>query len=154
MRSDWRIGSLSTWAEKVTQYNLVQYHKYCDLCVLLHCYEGTPWFDSGRWTSREPMHREAWLSTARAPEKRGVPFKLDDCRVWIRLQFWAVHDCGLGKHRAFMRWYAEFLGYFVQLYEVKAKDYVVEDSYWAAQPGVIDRYFKAGNKMEDIVGVE
>ena len=40
--------------------------------------EGTPWFDSGRWGSREAQHMEGWWNHKRAPELQGVPFKLGE----------------------------------------------------------------------------
>lgn len=100
------------------------------------------------------MHQESWYSKTRSPEKIGQPFKLDDCRVWVRLHFWAVHECGLGHHKAFMSWYARFLAYFVQIYEEKTKEYVAIDAYWALQPGNIEQYVKDGNKMLDVIGIQ
>ena len=49
-------------------------------------------------------HFAAWNSPKREPNKRGHPFKLDDCRVWMRLMFWSARDTGLDRHTAFFSW--------------------------------------------------
>lgn len=115
--------------------------------------EGTPWLDTGRWESREPSHREAWHSTRREASKQGTPFKLDDTRVWMRLHFWSVRECGLGSHACFMSWYIKFIGYFVQIYEVKAGAYAQSDAEWSSNHKNIESYIKDGNKMTDVIGI-
>jgi hypothetical protein len=114
---------------------------------------GTPWFDSGRWMSREAQHREAWNSVARPKEDRGKPFKLDVCRTWIRLHFWAVHDVGLGSHKSFMKFYVTFLAYFIQIYEEKASAFTQEDSVWCTEPARTKNYNENEFTMTDIAGI-
>ena len=116
--------------------------------------EGKPWFESGRWMSREASHTEAWGNERREPELRGVPFKLIDCRVWIRLHFWAVRECGLAGHESFMRWYVTFLSYFVQIYEITAKEYVQQDSQWSGDKNNTKNYLSNGYRMVDLMGAK
>ena len=44
---------------------------------------------------RSSAHYAAWHSPKRDGGRFGEHFKLDDCRVWMRLHFWALRDAGL-----------------------------------------------------------
>jgi hypothetical protein len=73
--------------------------------------DGTPWTDerATRRTcpfmthghqlqsphDRSSAHYAAWHSPKREPEKFGEHFKLDDCRIWMRLHFWAMREAGV-----------------------------------------------------------
>lgn len=45
--------------------------------------------------SRADAHFIAWHSIAREPSKVGRRFKLDDCRVWMRLFFWSAREANV-----------------------------------------------------------
>jgi hypothetical protein len=44
---------------------------------------------------RSSAHFAAWHSPKRELDKLGDHFKLDDCRVWLRIHFWACRKAGL-----------------------------------------------------------
>ena len=44
---------------------------------------------------RSSAHFAAWHSPKRDPEVFGVHFKLDECRIWMRLHFWAMRETGV-----------------------------------------------------------
>eukprot|EP00164_Ancoracysta_twista_P001583 GFYU01002075.1.p1 GENE.GFYU01002075.1~~GFYU01002075.1.p1 ORF type:complete len:269 (+),score=65.33 GFYU01002075.1:361-1167(+) len=115
--------------------------------------EGTPWDDSGRHGMRQPSHHAAWNSVKREPEKRGQHFQLDDCRIWMRLMFWACRDVGLAENKAFMQWYTKFLGHFIAVYERTAPPYAEESREWSADPDNIKKYLDNGREMKDVIGV-
>ena len=50
-------------------------------------------------------------------------FKLDDCRVWMRLHFWAAREAGLfeGEKAAFGDYYVRFIAHFVRVYEASVR---------------------------------
>ena len=115
--------------------------------------EGRPWSDSGRFGMRQPSHHAAWNSDKRAPEVRGEHFKLDDCRIWMRLHFWAMRECGMHQHEAFWNWYVEFIEHFVAVYERRAPRYAEEDSQWSANPVNIEHYIAQNYQMLDVIGI-
>ena len=114
--------------------------------------EGSPWSESGRYGMRQPSHYKAWNSDKRDPEVRGNHFSLTDTRVWIRLHFWAIRECGLDKHEAFWEWYIQFIEHFIGIYERRAPLYVKRDSLWSANISNIDKYLKNDFVMLDIIG--
>lgn len=78
--------------------------------------------------------------------------QLDDCRIWMRLHFWAARECGLDKHDSFWLWYVQFIEHFVEFYERKAPRYAMEDAEWSLHAGNIAEYQANGNKMLDVMG--
>ena len=52
-------------------------------------------------------------SPKREPEKFGVHFKLDDCRVWMRLHFWALREAGMHERSpSFCAYYTKLIAHF------------------------------------------
>ena len=114
--------------------------------------EGEPWTDSGRLGMRQPSHSAAWHSNKRHPSRRGDHFKLDDCRIWMRLHFWAARECGLSEHVAFWDWYVQFIAHFVGVYERTAPRYAPVDAEWSEDPRNITAYEENGYLMKDVIG--
>lgn len=112
-----------------------------------------------RWTrtrppdSRQRSHYRAWNSDKREAHKRGQHFKLDDCRVWMRLMFLAGRKEGLAAHLQFWDWYVRFIGHFVRVYERSAPAFAAESAAWGADEEAVDAYVAAGRLMKDVVGV-
>eukprot|EP00192_Tetraselmis_astigmatica_P021273 CAMPEP_0117691500 /NCGR_PEP_ID=MMETSP0804-20121206/25756_1 /TAXON_ID=1074897 /ORGANISM="Tetraselmis astigmatica, Strain CCMP880" /LENGTH=268 /DNA_ID=CAMNT_0005504743 /DNA_START=137 /DNA_END=943 /DNA_ORIENTATION=+ len=113
--------------------------------------EGKPWTDSGRHGQRQPSHRAAWYSARRGPSVRGQRFKLDDCRMWMRLHFWAAREAGLDKHTPFFQWYKSFIAHFIAVYERRAPAYAEESAQWSANEENIKIYLQ-DNTMHDVIG--
>jgi hypothetical protein len=113
--------------------------------------EGEPWSDSGRWGLRQPAHSAAWNNIKRDPEVRGRHFQLDESRIWMRLHFWAVRECGLHQHSGFWKWYISFIEHFIAVYERKAPRYAENDSQWSENPINIEKYLKNHRKMIDVL---
>ena len=83
----------------------------------------------------------------------GEHFKLDDCRVWMRLHFLAAREVGLfDKHPAFMDYYVRFIGHFVSVYERLAPPFARESARWSESPANVEAYL-ATKQMPDVVGV-
>lgn len=112
-----------------------------------------PWTMSGRLGERQPSHYKAWNSEKRHIKRQGDHFKLDDTRIWMRLHFWAVRECGLGPdiHLPFWQWYQEFIGHFVRVYERKAPAYVNESAKWSSKKRNTEKYLKDGKYMKDVI---
>jgi hypothetical protein len=107
------------------------------------------WTASGRLGQRQPSHHKAWNSSKRAPEVRGDHFNLKDTRLWMRIHFWAARECQLHLHKPFWRWYCQFIGHFVRVYERYAPRFVEESCEWSASSDNIARYLENGYVMED-----
>ena len=114
--------------------------------------EGNIWTDNRPPNSRSNSHRKAWHSRKRERSKVGRRFKLDDCRVWMRLMFWAGRDEGLADHKAFWTWYVQFISHFIRVYEYTAPPYAKESAEWSADPANIAAYEEAGYTMTDVIG--
>jgi truncated hemoglobin YjbI len=114
--------------------------------------EGEPWTDSGRWGMRQPSHHAAWHSHKRDPALVGQRFKLDDCRIWMRLHFCAARECGLHEHEPFWEWYVQFIEHFIAVYERSAPRYAAEDAEWSADPRNLAAYEASGHLMRDVIG--
>lgn len=114
--------------------------------------EGEPWTASGRLGMRQPSHSAAWHSEKRPPALRGQHFKLDDCRIWMRLNFWAARECGLNEHEVFWEWYIQFIQHFIAVYERTAPRYAAADAEWAADPANTEAYLAGGCVMADVIG--
>eukprot|EP00994_Dinema_validum_P009341 NODE_917_length_1236_cov_262.625105_g685_i0.p1 GENE.NODE_917_length_1236_cov_262.625105_g685_i0~~NODE_917_length_1236_cov_262.625105_g685_i0.p1 ORF type:complete len:292 (-),score=34.62 NODE_917_length_1236_cov_262.625105_g685_i0:267-1142(-) len=102
---------------------------------------------------RSSAHHAAWHSPKREPNRFGQHFKLDDSRVWMRLHFWAFRETGLFSHTAFMEYYVKFIGHFISIYERTAPPFARESARWSADSARIQRYVRAGNVMDDVIGV-
>ena len=82
----------------------------------------------------------------------GEHFKLDDCRVWMRLHFWAAREVGLfADHPAFMDYYVRFIGHFVSVYERLAPPFARESARWSESPANVEAYLVT-KQMPDVVG--
>ena len=87
---------------------------------------------------------------------RGQHFKLDDARVWMRLHFWAVRECGLGPDKQtgnphFWDWYVQFIAHFIRVYERRAVPYAPIEAEWSADPANTAKYLTT-LFMDDVVG--
>ena len=103
---------------------------------------------------RSSAHVAAWHSVKRPAKDAGKHFKLDDCRVWMRLHFWAMRESGLlQKSPSFVDFYVRFLGHFVSVYEGSAPTFARDSFRWSASQENIDRYLSNGRKMTDVIGV-
>jgi len=103
---------------------------------------------------RSSAHFAAWHSPKREAHKFGEHFKLDDCRVWMRLHFWAMREAGIFEASpAFAEYYISFIGHFVSVYERSATVFARESARWSADPRNIAAYLDNGNKMGEIIGV-
>jgi hypothetical protein len=112
-----------------------------------------------RWTrtrpphSRQRSHHQAWNSKKREPHKRGEHFKLDDCRVWMRLMFLAGRNTGLAAFAQFWDWYVRFIGHFVRVYERTAPAFASEAAAWGTDEGAVKAYMEGERLMADVVDV-
>uniref|UniRef100_A0A6U4CPD7 Uncharacterized protein n=1 Tax=Phaeomonas parva TaxID=124430 RepID=A0A6U4CPD7_9STRA len=101
---------------------------------------------------RSSAHFAAWHSPKRANEDWGEHFKLDDCRVWMRLHFWALRDAGLAD-TPFGKYYVRFIAHFVSVYERSAPPFARESLRWSADPANIAAYLECGRRMPDVMGL-
>jgi len=103
---------------------------------------------------RSSAHFAAWHSPKRDPDKFGAHFKLDDCRVWMRIHFWAMREAGIFESSPeFSEYYIKFIGHFVSVYERSATMFARESARWSADPANIEKYVASGNLMEGVIGV-
>jgi len=104
---------------------------------------------------RTSAHVAAWHSPKRPRHESGRHFKLDECRVWMRLHFWAMRESGLmEKSPSFADYYVRFIGHFVSVYESKAPFFTRDSLRWSASPENIDRYIhRDGRRMTDVLGL-
>lgn len=100
-------------------------------------------------TDRASAHYAAWHSPKRRPEDLGLRFQLRDCRVWMRLNFWALRESGIWERSpAFTAYYVKFIAHFVSVYASTAPQFARESARWSASPANIERYRANGNIME------
>ena len=92
---------------------------------------------------RSSAHVAAWHSPKREAHKVGQHFKLDDCRLWLRLHFLAAREEGLFEHPNFQDWYVRFLSHFVRVYERTAQQFARESARWSESKERVARYHKA-----------
>lgn len=116
--------------------------------------EGTPWSDSGRHGVRSKTHSQAWYSPYREDKHQGKRFKLDDCRIWMRLMFWAGREVGLDQYKAFWNWYITFIQHFIAVYEYSAPPFTGSDEQWSLDSKNISKYIEDRYSMVDVVGIE
>ncbi len=103
---------------------------------------------------RTSAHVAAWHCLKREPEKVGRRFKLDDCRVWMRLMLWSAREEGLLRSAELERRLQALLERFVVVYERSAGAFVEESLRWsegAQGEANIQRYLQQGNWMTDVV---
>ncbi|GMI20636.1 hypothetical protein TeGR_g927 [Tetraparma gracilis] len=102
---------------------------------------------------RSTAHGAAWSSPKRDPADVGRHFDLTDCRVWMRLHFWALKKAGLHvASPSFTEYYARFLGHFVRVYERRAPAFARDSYRWSDNPANLEAYAKDG-KMTDLMGM-
>lgn len=70
---------------------------------------------------RSSAHVAAWHSTKRDANEVGRHFKLDECRVWMRLHFWALREVVGEASPSFVDYYIRYIGHFVSVYEGTGK---------------------------------
>jgi len=111
---------------------------------------------------RFSAHHCAWHSVDRPREKVGRRFKLDDCRVWMRLFFWAVRDSGFDERTDVFRYLQRFICHFIAIYETTARPFTLLESRWSADARNTDAYISGRNGaahggsarfMDDVVDV-
>lgn len=99
---------------------------------------------------RSSAHAAAWYSPKRPQSDVGRKFQLDECRVWMRLHFWALRRVlGTG---AFADYYVRFIGHFVRVYEVEARKFARESWRWSEDPTNIETYLRT-HTMSDVLGL-
>lgn len=103
---------------------------------------------------RSSAHAAAWYSPKRPSEEVGRHFKLDECRVWMRLHFWALRESGLlERSPSFSDYYVRFIGHFVNVYESSAPSFARESFRWSASAKNIQKYLDNGREMKDVLGL-
>jgi len=105
--------------------------------------------------SRADAHYAAWNSLVRPADKVGRRFKLDDCRVWMRLFFWAAHESGIAaKFPVFFEYLTRWVGHFIPIYERTAQVFTRLESRWATKEERTSHYLgSGGHLMSDVVNV-
>ena len=103
---------------------------------------------------RTSAHVAAWNSVKRPASEVGRHFTLEECRVWMRLHFWAMREVGLVEQSpTFADYYVRFIGHFVAVYERSATVFARESFRWSANPKNIEEYIENGRRMKDVLGV-
>ena len=103
---------------------------------------------------RSSAHVAAWHSPKRPSREVGRHFKLDECRVWMRLHFWAMRESGLMDTAPnFCDYYVRFIGHFVRVYESTAPLFARDSLRWSEDSSNIARYLEQGRRMNDILGL-
>jgi len=103
---------------------------------------------------RSSAHAAAWYSPKRPAREVGRHFNLDECRVWMRLHFWAMRESGMVEQSpSFADYYIRLIGHFVSVYERTAPMFARESFRWSADPQNTEQYIKNGRKMTDVLGI-
>jgi hypothetical protein len=130
----------------------------------------TIWDDERRHRSRKPVvlaegirhvvhdrssaHAAAWYSPKRPLQDVGRHFALDECRVWMRLHFWALRESGVvEKSPSFADYYVRFIAHFVRVYESTAPKFARDSYRWSASRKNIESYIDTGHRMVDVLGL-
>lgn len=100
-----------------------------------------------RVVDRTSAHVAAWHSIHREKEKVGRRFKVDDCRIWMRLMFWSLREQGLLQDRRFEQQILGLIEHFIGVYERTAPYYATESMLWSANPENIEQYLRNGRVM-------
>jgi len=104
---------------------------------------------------RSSAHVAAWHSPKRPGHEVGRRFKLDECRTWMRLHFWAMRESGMMETSpAFCDYYVRFIGHFVSVYESKAPIFARESLRWSASRENIQKYLSDGRRMTEVLGLD
>merc|ERR1712012_1308341 len=92
---------------------------------------------------RTSAHVAAWHSPKRPSKEVGRRFQLDECRVWMRLHFWALRASGMMERSpSFADYYVRFISHFVRVYETTAPAFARDSLRWSADPANVQRYIK------------
>lgn len=102
---------------------------------------------------RSSAHVAAWYSPKRDPNEVGRHFKLDECRVWMRLHFWAMREVVGDTSPSFTDYYVRFIGHFVSVYEGTAPAFARDSYRWSEKQSNIQSYIDSGCSMEDVLGL-
>ena len=103
---------------------------------------------------RSSAHVAAWHSPKRSSQDVGRHFQLDECRVWMRLHFWALRESGmLEQSPSFADYYVRFIGHFVRVYESAAPNFARDSFRWSANPANIEEYIRNGRRMNDVLNL-
>lgn len=102
---------------------------------------------------RSSAHVAAWNSPKRPAHEVGRRFKLDECRVWMRLHLWAMREVVGERSPGFVDYYVRFLGHFVAKYETRATMFARDSYRWSADPKNVEDYLSRGRKMHDVIGL-
>ena len=104
---------------------------------------------------RTSAHVAAWYSPKRPEREVGRHFNLEECRVWMRLHFWAMRESGIVEQSpSFADYYVRFIGHFVSVYEGSATMFARESFRWSSNPENITKYINDGRVMKDVLGVK
>lgn len=137
-----KMGAGQPWSEERASRRVCPFHTHGHTLSTPH--------------DRSSAHYAAWHSPKRSDAKFGDHFKLDDCRVWMRLHFWAAREVGFYDTPAKRRWmdyYVRFIAHFVSVYERTAPPFAREAARWSADPANTAAYLDCGRTMPDVVGV-
>ena len=103
---------------------------------------------------RSSAHFAAWHSPKRTPQEFGRHFKLDDCRVWMRVHFWSLRDAGITKiSPSFTEYYVKFIAHFMSVYERQAPQFARESFRWSENEANVKKYLENGRHMDDVIGL-
>lgn len=103
---------------------------------------------------RSSAHAAAWYSPKRPARDVGRHFTLEECRVWMRLHFWALRNSGImTKSPSFADYYVRFIAHFVRVYENSAPAYARDALRWSEDPQNMETYIANGRKMLDVLGL-
>ena len=104
---------------------------------------------------RSSAHAAAWYSPKRPQKEVGRHFKLDECRVWMRLHFYGMRQSGIVEQSpSFADYYVRFIGHFVSVYEGSATLFARESFRWGAKQSNFDQYIDNGRVMKDVLGLD
>ena len=103
---------------------------------------------------RSSAHAAAWYSPKRPEKEVGRHFQLDECRVWMRLHFWALRESGLmQKSPSFGDYYLRFIAHFVRVYESSAPAFARDSLRWSENLQNIEAYIANDRVMTDVLGL-
>ena len=102
---------------------------------------------------RSSAHVAAWHSPKRPDHEVGRHFKLDECRVWMRLHFWAMRVIVGDSSPSFTDYYIRFIGHFISVYEGTAPTFARDSARWSADQKNTQEYIDNGRTMNDVLGL-
>jgi hypothetical protein len=99
-------------------------------------------------------HVAARHSPKRPSSEMGRPFGLDECRVWMRLHFWALRESNVvHKSPSFVDYYVRFIAHFIGVYENTATLFARDSYRWSGNHHSTQQYRANGHYMPDIMGL-